>query len=62
MLTVVLVVLAACGNSSRESDAKSNNESPDSSTAQNENGGSPDKGSKETENNKMEPELFILPN
>ncbi|ASN06304.1 hypothetical protein CFK40_15390 [Virgibacillus necropolis] len=52
MLTVVLVTLAACSNSSAESNAKSNNGSSDSSPPQNANGESLNKSSKDTGENK----------
>lgn len=54
MLTVVLVILAACGNSSDESSAKFNNQSSNNSTSENADGDSSNKDLTNTDENTTE--------
>ncbi|SFB24687.1 Protein of unknown function [Lentibacillus halodurans] len=54
MLTVIFVVLVACGNASEESNANSSNKSLDRSTTQNANGNLSNKSSKDTDKNRTE--------
>ncbi len=54
MLTVVLVILAACGNSSDESNAKLSNQSSNNSSTQNANGDSSNNDLTNSDNNTIE--------